>query len=470
MTIPLLIAVLVLLVTVLVLLIILLVRKPSEPDLKQVTDSNRKELTEQLTSLRRELNDTLHHEEADILSGMDRQIGRLTSSTGDQIRLLTDSMNQLTTLLNQSLHSLQESLTKSMEQSRQADADRDLQLQNSVAEQMRTITERMDALERSNEAKLDSIRKTLADSMTDMRQENTKKLDEIRITVDEKLQDTLNKRIGDSFRTVSEQLKLVSESIGEMKTLANDVGGLKKVLSNVKTRGILGETQLGAILAEILSPEQYETNVVTIPGKQERVEFAVRLPGQDGENIYLPIDSKFPGERYQQLLEAQESGDKAAVDAAYKALETVILSEAKDISTKYVCVPHTTSFGIMFLPFEGLYAEVVNRGLVEKLQQQYKVNVAGPSTMAALLNSLQMGFRTLAIQKRSNEVWQILGSVKSEFDKFGGVLEKMQSHLTLTAQDLDDLMGRRTRAIQRKLTNVQTLEEPADLPLLPEED
>lgn len=251
-----------------------------------------------------------------------------------------------------------------------------------------------------------------------------------------------------------------------MQTLANDVGGLKKVLSGVKTRGILGEIQLGAILEEILAPEQYETNVATVPGSTERVEFAVRLPGSDGKAVYLPIDSKFPGDRYAQLLDAQEQGDKAAVDAAYKALEQVIKSEAKNIRDKYINVPNTTSFGIMFLPFEGLYAEVVNRGLVETLQRNYQVNITGPSTMAAYLNSLQMGFRTLAIQKRSNEVWEVLGAVKTEFDKFDKLLEKMQSHLLQTTKDLELLAGTRSRAIRRKLREVEALDSVDSVRLL----
>ena len=283
-------------------------------------------------------------------------------------------------------------------------------------------------------------------------------LEEIRGTVDEKLQTTLEKRITESFKTVSTQLEQVYKGLGEMQSLANDVGGLKKIMSGVKTRGNLGEYQLAGILAEILAPEQYDTNVATVPKSSERVEFAVKLPHEDG-TVYLPIDSKFPAETYAQLRDAQESGDRKAVEAAYKNLETVIKSEAKDIRTKYVAVPYTTNFAIMFLPAEGLYAEVVSRGMVETLQREYQVNVAGPSTMAAILNSLQMGFKTLAIQQKSNYAWEVLGAVKTEFEKFGEGLKKMQSHLDMTSKDLDALITTRSNQMQRKLREVERLDD-----------
>ena len=336
------------------------------------------------------------------------------------------------------------------------------QLKGGLTEQIdrmdRELAEDQKQLNERVSERMDQLRASLADAMTAMREENRIKLDEIRGTVDEKLQTALEKRITESFRTVSEQLEQVYRGLGEMQSLAGDVGGLKKVLSGVKTRGILGEIQLGAILEEILAPEQYETNVATVPGSSERVEFAVRLPAENG-TVYLPIDSKFPGDRYSTLLEARESGDRAAEEEARKILENVIRSEAKDIRNKYVEVPYTTNFGILFLPFEGLYAEAVNSGLIDVLQREYRVSVAGPSTMAALLNSLQMGFRTLAIQKRSGEVWEVLGAVKTEFEKFGGVMENMQRHLHQTSSDLEELMGRRSRAIERKLRGVQMLDE-----------
>ena len=339
-------------------------------------------------------------------------------------------------------------------------------MNQTVEQQMKAMEMRLKNLEDMSEKKMEALRQSMQTSMVEMRQENAKKLDEIRGTVDEKLQDTLQKRISDSFETVSRQLEQVYKGLGEMQHLASDVGGLKQVLSGVKTRGILGEIQLGAILEEILSPEQYETNVATIPGSKERVEFAVKLPGSDGSPVYLPIDSKFPGDTYMHLQDAIVAGDSGAIAEGRKALETVPKKSAKDIRDKYVEPPYTTTFGILFLPFEGLYAEVVNMGMIETLQRDYGINVAGPSTMAALLNSLQMGFRTLAIQKRSNEVWQVLGAVKTEFTKFEDVMLKMQGHLQQTSNDLETLMGTRTRAINRKLKAVQELDESVSQKLL----
>ena len=330
---------------------------------------------------------------------------------------------------------------------------------------MQSITQLSQLLQDNQKIAMDAQRQQLEQMEKSMRtkQENMlfilkEQLEEIRGTVDEKLQTTLEKRITESFKTVSSQLEQVYKGLGEMQSLASDVGGLKKIMSGVKTRGNLGEYQLAGILAEILAPEQYDTNVATVPKSSERVEFAVKLPHEDG-TIYLPIDSKFPAETYMQLRDAQESGDRKAVEAAYKNLEAVIKSEAKDIRTKYVAVPYTTNFAIMFLPAEGLYAEVVSRGMVETLQREYQVNGAGPSTMAALLNSLQMGFKTLAIQQKSNYAWEVLGAVKTEFEKFGEGLKKMQSHLDMTSKDLDALITTRTNQMQRKLRDVERLDE-----------
>ncbi|MBP5288639.1 MAG: DNA recombination protein RmuC [Clostridia bacterium] len=307
----------------------------------------------------------------------------------------------------------------------------------------------------------ESLRKTVDEKLTQIRQGNEKSLTEIRASVEEKLQNTLEDKISRSFKEVSDRLAEVYKGLGEMQTLASGVGDLKRVLSNVKTRGILGEIQLGSILEEILSPEQYETEIATIPGSQNRVEFAVRLPGgEDGGVVYLPVDSKFPMDAYLALQDAYDAGDPEAVASARKELETRVKSFAKDIHTKYIEVPHTTEFAIMFLPTEGLYAEVVRLGLVETLQSKYRVNVAGPTTMAALLNALQTGFRTLAIQKRSSQVWEILGAVRTEFDKFGSVIKKTQDRLNQANQELDELVGVRTRVIQRKLRGVSAL--PAD--------
>ena len=291
-------------------------------------------------------------------------------------------------------------------------------------------------------------------------QNTEKKLEEMRATVDEKLQKTLHERIGRSFELVSKQLENVQKGLGEMQTLAQDVGGLKRVLSNVKIRGTIGEVQLSMLLEQILAPDQYDANVKTKPGSDKLVEFAVKLPGraEGDESVYLPIDAKFPKDVYEQLLDAYESGDLQRVETTSRVLEQTIRGMAKDIRDKYLAPPHTTDFGIMFLPFESIYGEVTRRAaLLEQLQQEYHVIVTGPTTLAAILNSLQMGFRTLAIQKRSSEVWRILGAVKAEFEKFGGLLEKAQKNLQTANNQLEEVMGKRTRAIQRQLRSVEAL-------------
>ena len=308
-----------------------------------------------------------------------------------------------------------------------------------------------------NEQKLENIRLTMEERLKTMTEDNSRQLEKMRDTVDEKLQKTLEERISQSFNLVSDRLEQVYKGLGEMQNLASGVGDLKKVLSNVKNRGILGEIQLGSILSQILAPEQYEENVKTTSGS-ERVEFAVILPGDDEGTVYLPIDAKFPGDAYNHLMEAYDSGDKALIDAAGKNLETAVKKAAKDIHDKYIEPPATTDFGIMFLPFEGLYAEVVRRGLVESLQREYKVNIAGPTTMAALLNSLQMGFKTLAIQKRSGEVWNTLAAVKTEFGKFEKTLTKAQERINQANKELEHLVGTRTRMMNSKLKSVSTLD------------
>lgn len=326
---------------------------------------------------------------------------------------------------------------------------------------------RLKTFESSNEQKLENIRGTVKNSLEGMQRDNNEKLDEMRKTVDEKLQKNLEEKMTQSFRLVNERLEQVYKGLGEMQTLAVGVGDLKKVLSNVKTRGILGEIQLGAILKEILSPEQYEENVVTSPGSRNPVEFAVKLPVENGDSVYLPIDSKFPADAYEALRDAYESGSAKEVDDAAKVLLQRIKGFAKDIRDKYIDPPYTTEFAIMFLPFEGLYAEVVNRGMVEVLQREYRVNLAGPSTMAALLNSLQMGFKTFAIQQRSNEVWAVLGAVKTEFGKFEDALRATQTRLEQAGNELDKLVGVRSRAISRKLRDVERMDELTTSQLLP---
>lgn len=325
--------------------------------------------------------------------------------------------------------------------------------------QLQQMENRLKTFSMENEQKLENIRSTVEKKLTYMQEDNNKQLENIRTTVDEKLQNALENKLNKSFETVSKQLQQVYKGLGEMQNLAVGVGDLKKVLSNVKTRGILGEIQLSAILKEILSPEQYEENVATKKGSRNVVEFAIKLPADDDSTVYLPIDSKFPGDTYAKLVDAMNSGNKEEIEVCSKNLLRTIKNEAKDIHDKYISPPNTTEFAIMFLPFEGLYAEVVNRGMVEVLQREYKVNVAGPSTMGALLNSLQLGFKTLAVQKRSAEVWQILNDVKREFDTFADVLEKTQTRLNQANTELDKLVGVRTRKIQSQLSKVQKLEE-----------
>lgn len=320
-----------------------------------------------------------------------------------------------------------------------------------------SLNENLGNLRDSSAKQMSDMRETLMQNMQQMQEGNRQQLEKIRNTVDEKLQDTLDKKLNDSFQQVSQRLEQVYKGLGEMQQLANGVGDLKKVLSNVKTRGVLGEIQLGAILEQILSPEQYACNVATKPGSRDNVEYAIKLPGEGGDPVWLPVDSKFPLDAYQKLLDAYDTAEQPQVDVALRELKQRVRNFAKDIHMKYIEPPHTTEFAIMFLPTEGLYAELVRAGMVELLQTEYKVNIAGPTTMGALLNSLQMGFRTLAIQKRSNEVWQVLGKVKGEFDAFATVLDSTQRRLAQANSELDKLVGVRTRQIQRALRNVQAL-------------
>ncbi|MEG1120236.1 MAG: DNA recombination protein RmuC [Bacteroidales bacterium] len=316
--------------------------------------------------------------------------------------------------------------------------------------------ERLYQMEKSQREKLEQLDKT----QNAMLQKTDEKLESIRNTVEEKLDKTLSERLGKSFETVGKQLNEVQQGLGEMKTLAQDVGGLKKVLSNVKMRGGLGEVQLQMLLENILAPDQFLANVATKKGSRDMVEFAVKLPGSSHENIWLPIDAKFPKDVYEKLQEAYDTVDSLIIESAQKELETTIKLNAKEISLKYVDPPYTTNFAIMFLPFEGIYAEVVRKAeLLDELQHKYNVIVTGPTTLAAILNSLQMGFRTLAIQRRSSEVWETLGAVKTEFENFGGILEKARGKIQGGLTDMDTLVGTRTRAIQRKLQNVEMLEQ-----------
>ena len=319
------------------------------------------------------------------------------------------------------------------------------------------------------EQKLDQMRRSLTESLDRMQGASQQQLETIRKTVDEKLQQTLERKLNESFRQVSQQLEQVYKGLGEMQSLASGVGDLKKVLSNVKTRGVLGELQLGAILEQLLTPEQYATNVATKKGSAANVEYAIRLPGSDGAPVWLPIDAKFPLDAYEQVLKAYDTADATQVESAIKQLKARVKSFANDVQSKYIDPPNTTDFAILFIPVEGLYAELVRAGMVEELQRDYKVTLAGPTTMSALLNSLQMGFRTLAIQKRSGEVWKVLGAVKTAFENFATVLESTQNRLNQANAELDKLVGVRTRQIQRTLKNVESLPVEGILEGLPEE-
>ena len=363
-------------------------------------------------------------------------------------------------LIAESRGSRQE-LAQSQQQSLQTVSRILMQSQKDAADvqdqRLKQLDERFKAFSLANEQQLNQVRETVEKRLLSLQEDNNKKLESMRQTVDEKLQKTLEERLSQSFKMVTEHLEQVHKGLGEMQALASGVGDLKKVLSNVKTRGILGEIQLGSILREILSPEQYEENAAVKKNSQERVEFAIRLPGKEERCVYLPIDSKFPTEDYQRLLDAYEEGNPEAIEVTSKALERTVRGFAKTIRDKYVSPPETTDFAIMFLPIEGLYAEVIRRGLVETLQRDYKVNIAGPTTMAALLNSLQMGFKTLAIEKRSAEVWNVLGAVKTEFSRFEDVLDKTRKKLSEANTELEKLAGVRTRKIQSKLRGVMSL-------------
>lgn len=370
-------------------------------------------------------------------------------------QLLREQFRENREELNRTVNNLRTELSRTL-------SDALLQIQNTLHQNLQMghelQKEKIEAMTRSQEALVKSTEK---------------RLDDMRLMVEEKLQKTLNERIGQSFEIVRSQLENVQKGLGEMKSLAQDVGGLKKVLSNVKMRGTFGEVQLGALLEQLMSPEQYEANVKTKKNGTEFVEFALRLPGKDDfcSTVYLPIDAKFPKDVYEQYYDAYEAGDMEAIEQSSRQLEATIKKMARDIHDKYIEPPYTTDFAIMFLPFESIYAEVIRRTqLVETLQREYKVVITGPTTLGAILNSLQMGFRTLAIQKRTSEVWSILSAVKTEFGKFGGMLQKVQKNLQTAGNQLEEVMGRRTRAIEQKLRNVEALPQEEANKILPTSD
>ncbi len=378
------------------------------------------------------------------LNGMSQQQAERIDGFGQRLTLLTERTDA-------GLQSLAQRLVEDARKSREEST---LALGRFGEQQQQRLT----ALGAEHEKRMGEVRATLEAKLGAIQQDNAAKLEQMRATVDEKLHATLETRLGESFKLVSERLEAVQRGLGEMQNLATGVGDLKRVLTNVKKRGTFGEVQLGALLEDMLTVEQYASNVITVPGSNDRVEFAIRMPGQEeGEHVYLPIDAKFPVEDYQRLLDAQEASDAEGALAAGRALELRVREEAKRIQSKYVSPPHTTDFAVLYLPTEGLYAEVIRRpGLFENLQRDHRVTVAGPTTLSALLNSLQMGFRTLAIAKRSSEVWKILGAVKNEFGKFGVVLERTRKQLDAARNSIDSA-GVRTRAIERKLRDVESL-------------
>jgi DNA recombination protein RmuC len=364
------------------------------------------------------------------------------------------SIDRLTKQLETKLNHINDGMLKSSKESRE-------EIKFAIREFNDAFQKSIETFTKAQELKFDAM----AEKQDKLVESTGKELDKMRETVDEKLQKTLNERLSKSFEQVGRQLGDVQKGLGEMQNLAQDVGGLKRVLSNVKMRGGFGEIQLSMLLENLLAPDQYESNVKTKNGSDAIVEFAVKLPGSDesGDMVWLPIDAKFPKDAYEQLQDAYDKTESTEIEAAQKNLEQTIKKMAKDISEKYLDPPYTTDFGIMFLPFEGIYAEVIRKAaLLEDIQREYRVVVTGPATLGAILNSLQMGFRTLAIQKRSSEVWKILGSVKTEFNKFGGILEKAQRNIQTGLNHLDQVSGTRTRAIQRTLREVTELDQPGE--------
>jgi DNA recombination protein RmuC len=383
------------------------------------------------------------------------KIGRIDKSSGVNDIVKDDlqkSSNQMQQILFDRFRTIQESTEGKLKENREEAGNQMRLLASEIDKRLTTIQD-------SNQKNHERVNRTLEERIQLLQTGNEKKLEEMRHTVDEQLQKTLENRLTESFKTVSEHLNNVQQGLGEMKTLASDVGGLKKALLNVKNRGTFGEVQLERILDDMLSPSQFEKNVATKAGSQERVEFAIKLPGQSDEDlVYLPIDSKFPIEDYQRLLDGNENGDREQIDTARKALAQRVKLFAKDIHTKYVDPPGTTEFAILFLPTEGLYAEIVqNVELFETLQRDYRITVTGPTTLAAFLNALQMGFKTLAIEKRSVEVWKVLGAVKTEFNKFSEALAKTQDKIRAADKELDTLVGTRTNVMRRQLRQVEEL-------------
>jgi DNA recombination protein RmuC len=433
--------------------------------------TNRDELNKAITEFRNEMAEAIRQMSKQNIEALeklnntfDQKVSVLTEKNETSFKVFTDSnitqLEKIERKVEENLKALNE----------QAKADNKL-IRDELANAFKGFQEAFD----KNVKAFNDLQKEKFELMENKQKDLVKgtetKLDIIRATVEEKLEKTLSERLGQSFDTVGKQLLEVQKGLGEMQNLAQDVGGLKKVLSNVKMRGGIGEVQLAMLLEQILAPDQYEANVKTKASSGDLVEFAIKLPGRDDHNaqVWLPVDAKFPKDVYEQLQAAYDNGDVAQIEVAQKNLENTIKKMAKDIRDKYLDLPYTTDFGIMFLPFEGIYAEVVRKAsLLEELQRNYKIIVTGPTTLAAILNSLQMGFKTLAIQKRSSEVWQVLGAVKKEFENFGGLMQKAQKNIQTGLDQLDDVMGKRTKAIQRRLRSVESLNEEEAKLILPD--
>ena len=386
----------------------------------------------------------------DLLNGFSGNVGVISQTIATAQKVGNDAIVD-------SVKQFQENLTKDQKKLEDSLVASEKALEDRVLKLIEQLDKRMNEISKMQEEKLQQIQTSTQSQIKSMQEDNNKQLDKMRETVDEKLSKTINDRFEQTFKVLSEQLESVYKSLGEMQAVASSVGNLTKVLSNVKTTGVFGEIQLSAILEQILTKDQYEENWVVGNGR-DAVEFAIKFPGQqDGEFVYMPIDSKFPLTVYTDLYSAYESNDLAGVKTKKEQLKNTIRNMAKDIHSKYIDPPTTTDFAVMFLPIEGLYAEVAKMGLIEELQQAYKVTIAGPTTMSALLNSLQMGFRTLAIQKKSGEVWKILGAVKTEFGKFNDIAKKIQDKLESTSKDFDTLIGTRSRVLESKLKGVEKL-------------
>ncbi len=408
----------------------------------------------------RALERALRDEQREGRGELRQQLDSLSAAQEQRIEGFGARLTEMSVRTDKRLDDLRAALTEDARKARTEGAD----LQQRFGE---LLGQRLNELTQRNELRIGEMRVTLEQKLRELQTDNAAKLEQMRATVDEKLQTTLETRLGESFRLVSERLEQVQRGLGEMQQLATGVGDLKRMLTNVKTRGTFGEVQLGALLEQVLTIEQYETNCITVPGSSERVEFAVKLPGSHSDKpVRLPIDAKFPKDDYEKLMDAQDRVDVAAVAASSAALERQVRVEAKRIRDKYIAPPHTTDFALLFLPTEGLYAEVLRRpGLFDSLQREFRVTLVGPTTLLALLNSLQMGFRTLAIEKRSSEVWQLLGTVKAEFGKFAGILEKTDTQLETVRNSLK-AAGVRTRAIEKQLKGVETLPGVEVQPLL----